>query len=149
MRTFRESRTRAGLVEIFTADQPGRSQTSTGEPGIAAILVHLDRFRVLILPSVTETGLNALNCGHVDVVYCGRLRGRRFPRDLMIAKLSPSILVLNGTKPEVIANARDGPSSPRCFFVKRDGAVTTELLNSELAIRGYRGSEFRLRSLSR
>jgi len=98
---------------------------------------------------VTETGLNALNCGHVDVVYCGRLRGRRFPRDLMIAKLSPSILVLNGTKPEVIANARDGPSSPRCFFVKRDGAVTTELLNSELAIRGYRGSEFRLRSLSR
>jgi ComEC/Rec2-related protein len=140
---------RAGLVEIFTADQPGRSQTSTGEPGIAAILVHLDQFRVLILPSVTETGLNALNCGHVDVVYCGRLRGKRFPRDLMIAKLSPSILVLNGTKPEVIANARDGPSSPRCFFVKRDGAVTTELLNSELAIRGYRGSEFRLRSRSR
>jgi ComEC/Rec2-related protein len=139
----------ASLVEIFSADQPGPGEASMRDSGIAAILVHLDRFRVLILPNVTEASLNALNCGHVDVVFCGRLRGRRFPRDLMIARLSPSILVLNGTKPEMIANARDGPSSPKCFYVKQDGAVTTELLNSELAIRGYRGSEFRLRSLSR
>jgi ComEC/Rec2-related protein len=144
-----EGSAQAGLLEVFSADQTGRSGTSTGVAGIAAILVHLDRFRVLILPTVTEASLNALDCGHVDVVYCGRLRGRRFPRDLLIAKLSPSILVLNGTKPEMIANARDGPSGPKCFYVKHDGAVTTELLDRELAIRGYRGSEFRLRSLSR
>jgi ComEC/Rec2-related protein len=147
--TSAEAGEQAGLVEVFSADQLVRSETSTQVPAIAAILVHLDRFRVLILPSVTEASLNALNCGHVDVVYCGRLRGRRFPRDLMIAKLSPSILVLHGTKPEMIANARNGPSSPKCFYVKQDGAVTTELLNRELAIRGYCGSEFRLRSRSR
>jgi hypothetical protein len=93
--------------------------------------------------------LSALKCGHTDVVYCGRLGSRRFPRDLIINKLSPSILVLNGTKSEVIANARDGPSTTKCFYVKQDGAITTELLNRELVIRSYRGSEFRLRSLSR
>ena len=65
----------------------------------------------------------------------------------MVNKLSPSILVLNGTKPEVIANAGDGSS--KCFYVKQDGAITTELLNRELVIRSYRGSEVRLRSLSR
>ena len=49
----------------------------------------------------------------------------------------------------MIANARDGPSTTKCFYVKQDGAITTELLNRELVIRGYRGSEVRLRSLSR
>ena len=120
-----------------------------GEPVRAAILVHLDQFRVLILPNVTEASLSALKCDHADVVYCGRLRERRFPRSLLIAKLSPSVLVLNGTKPEVIANFQDSQSSPKCFYVKQDGAVTTTLLNNELVIRGYCGAEFRLRSLSR
>jgi competence protein ComEC len=136
-------------VEILFSDQPTPSETSTGEPAVAAILVHLDKFRVLILPTVTEASLAALKCDHADVVYCGRLRSRRFPRDLMVNKFSPSILVLNGTKPEVVANSRDGPSTTKCFYVKQDGAITTELLNRELVIRGYRGSEFRLRSLSR
>ena len=35
------------------------------------------------------------------------------------------------------------------FTPSRIGAVTTALLNGELVIRSYRGSEFRLRSLSR
>jgi hypothetical protein len=144
-----DSGTKAGPVEIFSSEESGHSETSIGERGFAAILVHLDQFRVLILTNVTEASLTALKCGHADVVYCGRLRSRRFPRNLMIAKLSPSVLVLNGTKPEVIANFRDGPSSPKCFYLKQDGAVTTELLNSELVIRGYRGSEVRLRSRRR
>jgi competence protein ComEC len=139
----------AGLVEIFSSDQPARSETSIGVPAIEAILVHLDRFRVLILPTVTEGSLTALKCDHADVVYCGRLRGRRFPRNLMIAKFSPSILVVNGTKPELVANSQDGSSSPKCFYVKQEGAVTTALLNGELVIRSYRGSEFRLQSLRR
>jgi competence protein ComEC len=136
-------------VEILYSDQPTLSETSRGEPAVAAILVHLDKFRILILPTVTEASLSALKCGHADVVYCGRLRSRRFPRDLMVSKLSPSILVLNGTKPEVTANARDGPLTTKCFYIKQDGAITTELINHELVIRGYRRSEFRLRSLRR
>ena len=94
---------------FFHRINPARSDTSIGGPAIAAILVHLDQFRVLILPNVTEAILTALKCDHADVVYCGRLRSRRFPRSLMIAKLSPSILVLNGTKPEVMANSQDNP----------------------------------------
>jgi competence protein ComEC len=136
-------------VEILFADQPAPSETSMGKPVVAAILVHLEKFRILILPAVTEASLIALKCDHADVVYCGRLGSRRFPRDLLVNKLSPSVLVVNGTKPEVIANARDGPSTPKCFYAKQDGAITTELRNRELVIRGYRGSEFRLRNLSR
>ena len=136
-------------VKIFTSNQPGGSEIPLAEPAIAEILIQLDQFRVLILPNVTEAGLTALKCEHADVVYCGRLRERRFPRALLIAKLSPSILVLNGTKPEMMANSQDGPSRPKCFYLKQDGAVTATLLDGELVIRGYRGSEFRLRSLNR
>jgi competence protein ComEC len=136
-------------VELLFSDQPAPNEASLREPTIAAILVHLNKFRVLLLPTVTEASLTALKCDHADVVYCGRLRSRRFPRDLMMNKLSPSMLVLNGTKPEVMANSGAGPSTTKCFYLKQDGAITTELLNNELVVRGYRGSEFRLRSLSR
>jgi ComEC/Rec2-related protein len=139
----------AGPVEIFSSDQPSRSNSSPREPVIAAILVHLKQFRVLILPSVSEASLALLKCDHADVVYCGRLEGRRFPGNLMIAKLSPSILVLNGTKSEVTANSQNNRSNPKCFYLKRDGAVTTTLIDNDLVVRGYRGSEFRLPNLSR
>jgi hypothetical protein len=130
-------------IEIISADA-GRGTLQT-----VAILVHLDQFRILILPSVSEATIADLKCDHVDVVYCGRLRGRRFPRSLLIAKLSPSILVLSGTKPEIMANPRDGIESPKSLYLKQDGAVTAALLNHELVVRSYRGSELRLRSLSR
>ncbi|HEY6842307.1 MAG TPA: ComEC/Rec2 family competence protein [Chthoniobacterales bacterium] len=134
---------KSARIEIISADA-GRGTLQT-----AAILVHLDQFRILILPSVSEATIADLNCDHVDVVYCGRLRGRRFPRSLLIAKLSPSILVLSGTKPEIMANPRDGIESPKSLYLKQDGAVTAALLNHELVVRSYRGSELRLRSLSR
>jgi hypothetical protein len=98
---------------------------------------------------VSEAILAVLKDQHADVVYCGRLQGRHFPRNLILAKLSPSILVLNGTKTEVTGNSQNKASSPKCFYVKQDGAVTVSLLGDELVIRGYRGSEFRLPSLSR
>jgi ComEC/Rec2-related protein len=139
----------AGLVEILRSEQTDQSEIAPREPTIAAILVHLKQFRVLILPNVSESNLAILKCDHADVVYCGRLQGRHFPRNLILAKLSPSILVLNGTKTEVTANAQNNPSSPKCFYVKQVGAVTTSLLGDQLVIRGYRGSEFRLRSLRR
>ena len=144
-----DSDPRADFVEILFSEQPARSQTTTGDPAVEAILVRLDQFRILILPKVAEASLSALKCGHADVVYCGRHLGRRFPRDLIIAKLSPSVLVLNGTKPEVIANSVNDHSSPKCFYLKQDGAVTTALFNRELVVRSYCGSEIRLPSLSR
>jgi hypothetical protein len=49
----------------------------------------------------------------------------------------------------VTGNSQNNASSPKCFYVKQDGAVTVSLLGDELVIRGYRGSEFRLPSLSR
>jgi len=115
----------------------------------AAILVHLGHFRVLILPDLTEQALANLKCDHAEVVYCAHSPTRRFPRDSIVSKLSPNVLVLDGTKAEITANSLGGQNSPRCFNVKRDGAVTTALLDGELVIQSYRGSEFRLRSLSR
>jgi ComEC/Rec2-related protein len=141
--------TSARLVEIFPSDQTGQSESTLREQAIEAIMVHLKQFRVLILPNLSEACLAVLKCDHADVVYCGRLQGRHFPRNLILAKLSPSILVLNGTKTEVTANSQNNPSSPKCFYVKQDGAVTTSLLGDQLVVRGYRGSEFRLPSLSR
>ena len=117
-------------VEILFSSQTDSTQISTSERAIAAVLVHLDRFQVLILPTVTEASLTNLKCNHADVVYCGRLRERRFPRNLIVSKLSPSILILNGTKPEVLADPQDG--SPKCLYVKQDGSVTAALLNGEL-----------------
>jgi ComEC/Rec2-related protein len=138
-----------GPVEIFRSNQPGGGETSAPASAVSAILVHLEQFRILILPNVTERSLTALNCDHVDVVYCGRLRSRRFPRQLMLAKLTPSVLVLNGTKPEVIANSEGSPTNPKCFYLKQDGAITTALQNNNLVIQAYRGTEFRLPSRSR
>ncbi len=114
-----------------------------------AILVHLGQFRVLILPELTEQSLSSLPCDHADVVYCPHLPTRRFSRNSIFAKLSPNVLVLNGTKSDINAIASGGQASPRCFYLKRDGAVTTALLGDDLVVRSYRGSEFRLRSLSR
>jgi len=114
-----------------------------------AILVHLGQFRVLILPDLTEQTLTNLKCNHADVVYCAHLPARRLPYESIVAKLSPNVLVLNGTKAEITANSLHGQSSPRCFYVRRDGAVTTALLDGELVIQSYRGCEIRLRSLSR
>jgi hypothetical protein len=78
-------------------------------------------------------------------VYCAHLPARRFPYDSIVAKLSPNVLVLNGTKAEITANSLHGQTSPRCFYIRRDGAVTTALLDGELVIQSYRGSEIRLR----
>ena len=55
-------------VEILFSDQPAPNETSLREPAIAAILVHLNKFRVLLLPTVTEASLTALKCDHADVV---------------------------------------------------------------------------------
>jgi ComEC/Rec2-related protein len=115
----------------------------------AAILVHLGQFRVLILPDLTEQTLANLKCDHADVVYCTHFPTQRFPRNSIVTKLSPNVLVLNGTKAEITSNSLNGQTSPKCFYLKRDGAVTTALLDGELVIQSYCGSEFRLRSLSR
>jgi hypothetical protein len=110
----------------------------------ATILVHLGQFRVLILQDLTEQTLANLKCDHADVVYCAHFPTRRFLRSSIVAKLSPNVLVLNGTKAEITSNSLNGQTSPKCFYLKRDGAVTTALLDGELVIQSYGGSEFRL-----
>jgi ComEC/Rec2-related protein len=136
-----------GLIELSLSDQENRRNFGAHWPTVTSVLVHLGGFRVLILPTVTESILNALKLDHADVVYCGRLRDRRFPRDLLVSKLSPAVLVLNGTKTELIANPHG--NSPECFFLKQVGAVTTMLSGGKLRVRNYCGSELRLPSRSR
>ncbi|HKM57880.1 MAG TPA: hypothetical protein VJX28_03975, partial [Chthoniobacterales bacterium] len=135
------------LIELSLSDQGNRRNFGAHWPTVTSVLVHLGGFRVLILPTVTEGILTALKLDHADVVYCGRLRDRRFPRDLMVSKLSPAVLVLNGTKTELTANPHG--NSPECFFLKQGGAVTTMLCGGKLRVRNYCGSEFRLPSRSR
>jgi hypothetical protein len=144
-----DSDARPSPVEVFFSERPARGENTTGNLGVEAILVRLGQFRVVVLPQVNEANLSALKCGHADVVYCGRQTGRRFPRALMIAKLSPAILVLSGTKSEMIANSVNNHSGPKCFYLRQEGAVSAALLNGELVVRGYCGSEARLPSLSR
>ena len=144
-----DAETIAGPVQVLLSEHLGQDGTLAKKTTIQGILVHLRQFRILILPSVTEASLAELKCDHADVVYCGRHRGRRFPSDGIISKLSPSVLVVNGTKAEVAATSKYDALGPKCFYLKQDGAVTTTLFNDGLVVRGYRGSEFRLRNLSR
>ncbi len=138
-----------GPIEISSQGQRPQLKSEVHWPLVTSVLVHLGRFRVLILPTVTEQILNELKTNHADVVYCGRLNERRFPRDLIIRKLAPAVLVLSGSKPERIANPPGTGLSPECFFLKQGGAVTTFLSNGKLTVRNYSGSEFRLESRSR
>ncbi len=138
-----------GLIELSSADLERERGSGAHWPSVASILVHLGRFRVVILPTVTERILAGLKPDHADVVYCGRLRDRGFPRDLLVEKLSPAVLVMNGTKPELTANPHGNGISPECFYLKQGGAVTTALSDGELRVRNYCGSEFRLQSRSR
>jgi hypothetical protein len=135
------------LIALSLSAQENRRSFGAHWPTVTSVLVHLGGFRVLILPTVTEAILTALKLDHADVVYCGRLRDRRFPRDLLISKLSPAVLVLNGTKTELTANPHG--NSPECFFLNQGGAVTTMLSGGNLRVRNYCGSEFRLPSRSR
>jgi hypothetical protein len=141
--------TESGSIQVLSSEQLSRGDALTKEAAIQGILVRLRQFRILILPSVNEASLAGLKCDHADVVYCGRLRGRRFPRDLLISKLKPAVLIVNGTKAEITATSQHDASGPKYFYLKQDGAVTTALLNEGLIVQGYRGSEFRLRNRSR
>jgi len=138
-----------GLIELSSPDQERQLKSGAHWPSVTSILVHLGRFRVVILPTVTEGILARLKLDHADVVYCGRLHDRRFPRDLIVEKLSPEVLVMSGTKSELTANPHGSGASPECFFLKQGGAVTTLFSDGELRVRNYCGSEFRLPSRSR
>jgi ComEC/Rec2-related protein len=134
------------LIELSSSDQERQLKSGAHWPSVGSILVHLGRFRVLILPTVTEGILAMLKPEHADVVYCGRLHDRNFPRDLIVEKLSPEVLVMSGTKPELTANPCGNGASPECYFLKQGGAVTTLFSAGELRVRNYCGSEFRLPS---
>jgi ComEC/Rec2-related protein len=114
-----------------------------------AVLVRLGQFRVLILPDLNQQTLSTLKCDHADVVYCAHLQGQRLTQNSLVAKLSPSVLVLGGSKAQISANSFGAQTRPKCFCLRRDGAITAALRDGDLFIHSYRGSELRLRSLSR
>jgi ComEC/Rec2-related protein len=136
-----------GPVEILATNQTDRF-VSARSP-IELICVQLGRFRILILPTVANEILTSLKQRHADVVCCGRLRDRRFPRELLINKFSPSVLILTGTKPELAENTQGNGAYPKCFFIKQIGAVTVSLFNDELRVCGHCGAEILLPSLNR
>jgi ComEC/Rec2-related protein len=115
----------------------------------SSIQIQLGKFRVLILPQLNEEIVKALPNEHVDVVYCGRVGTRHVPRDSLIAKIAPTVVISSGTKIEIAANSNHDPSSPRYLYLKRDGAITTERSGDNLFVHTFRGKELLLASRSR
>jgi len=136
-----------GPINILAGHQ--RDRFGSAKSPIESICVQLEKFRILILPTVTIEILTALKQNHADVVCCGRLRERRFPRELLIKKLSPSVLILTGTKPELAENSQGIGAYPKCFFIKQEGAVTVTAIHAGLRVWSHCGSEILLPSLSR
>ena len=136
-----------GAIKIVAAHY--RERFGSARSPIESICVQLGKFRILILPTVASEFLIHIKQDHADVVCCGRLRERRFPRELLISKLSPSVLILAGTKPEMAENTEARGAYPKCFFIKQDGAVTAAVFNDELRIWSHRGVEILLPSRSR
>jgi competence protein ComEC len=118
-------------------------------PNGNSIQIQLGKFRVLILPQFSEEIVQALPNEHVDVVYCGGVRTRHVPRDSLIAKIAPAVVISSGTKSETAANSNLDPSSPRYLYLKREGAITTERRGDNLFVHTFRGTELRLTSRSR
>ena len=136
-----------GPIKILAAHY--RDRFGFARSPIDSICVQLGKFRILILPAVASEILAELKQDHADVVCCGRLRERRFPRELLISKLSPSVLILTGTKSELAQSMQVNKAYPKCFFIKQDGAVTVAAFNDELRVRSHCGAEIILQSLSR
>jgi hypothetical protein len=113
------------------------------------IPIQLGKFRVLILPELNEEVVSALPKEHVDLVCCGRLRTRRTPRDSLVAKITPDVVISSGTKTEIATNSKRDPASPRYLYLKQDGAITAEQNGDDLFLHTFCGTELRLTARSR
>ena len=113
------------------------------------IPIQLGKFRVLILPELNEEVVSTLPKEHVDLVCCGRARTRRTPGNSLIAKITPAVVILSGTKTEIAANSKRDPACPRYLYLKQDGAITAEQNGDDLFLHTFRGTELRLTARSR
>ena len=111
--------------------------------------IQLGAFRLLILPELSEEIVHALPNEHVDVVYCGRARSRYIPRDSLVAKVAPEVVISSGTKAEIEQNSVRGQIRPRYLYLKQDGAITAERSGSDLFIHTFCGTTLRLTARSR
>jgi signal recognition particle subunit SEC65 len=103
----------------------------------------------LILPELSEEIVSALPNEHVDLVYCGRARSRHIPRDLLVAKLAPEVVISSGSKAEIARNSIREQVHPRYLYLKQDGAVTAESSGSKLFIHTFCGTALCLTARSR
>jgi len=113
------------------------------------IPIQLGKFRVLILPELNEEVVSALAKQHVDLVCCGPVRTRHTPRDLLVAKITPDVVVSSGTKTEIAANPKPDRASPRYLYLKQDGAITAEQNGDNLFVHTFSGTELRLTARKR
>jgi ComEC/Rec2-related protein len=111
--------------------------------------IQLGEFRLLILPELSEEIVSALPNEHVDLVYCGRARSRHIPRDLLVAKLAPEVVISSGSKSEIARNSIREQVHPRYLYLKQDGAVTAERSGSNLFIHTFCGTALCLTARSR
>jgi ComEC/Rec2-related protein len=134
---------------ISIADSHLQAQGSESSQNII-LTAKIGQYEVLLLSDVTDQTLNLLRPHHVDVVYCAHTRTKRFPRDALIRIVSPQLIILTGTKPEITAaQANPEKLEPRWLFVKETGAITAFVSGDELIVNGFRGPQIRFRSRSR
>src|SRR5262249_23212111 len=113
------------------------------------IPILLGKFRVLILPELSEKIVSALPKEHVDLVCYGRVRTRHSPRDSLVAKITPDVVISSGTKTEIATDSNRSQASPRYLYLKRDGAITAEQNGDNLLVYTFCGTELRLTARSR
>ena len=99
------------------------------------------------LPELSEEIVNALPNEHVDLVYCGRARSRHIPRDSLVAKVTPQVVISSGTKAEIAGNSIR--EQVHYLYLKQDGAITAERSGSDLFIHAFCGTVLRLTARSR
>jgi ComEC/Rec2-related protein len=113
------------------------------------IPIQLGKFRILILPELREEIVNALPKEHVDLVCYGRVRTRHPPREALIAKITPDIVISSGTKTEIATSSKHDQACPRYLYLKHDGAITANQNGDNLFVHTFCGTELHLTARSR
>jgi len=136
-------------AEILEQAKGSFAIAETASASGSPIQIKLGEFRVLILPEIDEAIVNGLPNERIDVVCYGRVRSRHIPRDSLIAKLAPSVVISSGTKMEIVADSKRDNAGAHFLHLKQDGAITAERSGDDLLVHTFLGTEFRLTSRSR
>jgi len=135
---------------LWSLSKPATHAAGLSAYNDAVCELKIGAFEILIISDLTEQTLEILPKGQVDIIYCAHTRLKKFPRDLLIREVSPQLLVLAGTKPEMAASTTSPTGEfPKWIFIKESGAVMAFLSGDDLLVEGFFGPQFRLRSRSR